>query len=706
MALMVLMSMLNSFFVVPSQCIEMKCKDRILIDAIFLSIILLLTLVCVHCSTHEVSTVHSVKDNLYNTRAKSLENANHQNFLEYKSFSYDSYKGDNSKLIIRNKRDITTDSNLNTTSLATTQAQPSTTTTNGSTTASNASSTSDPIQTTEIYTNKTNSSPNSLTASTSPNLTTTENPSEFTTSPGSNITNTTEVHDDRQYYTVRYVEDEAEAQKYWREMNSSVKQTHVALDGHRVALQLLLPWKFKFYGHDVDKITVAVGGFLYMSPYLHRYLTATQYVAPLMANFDATAGQGETDVFFANLHDALIIEWQNMHLNDQEDAGGFSFQAQLYKNTGQIVFAYKNVPIPVGNISDIAHSVKVGIADAFYVDIGPFRSIYDYHTIKIDFGKVKSNSAIILNHKTTCNMLEDCLSCHAANLPGFECHWCDTLGRCSDSLDRRRQEWVTNSCPVESVDREQCASAPPTSASTSETTISKIFNSSTSSITLTASKSSSLVSSSSSPSTISLTSHNSSLHGNATTPGFTTESSKTFNSTNHTSVSLSPKTHSTSMLSSSSEREQKSTTATLPTRQGVGSTTDNVTSTEVMNVSVTYTQPPCASAFNTSTSECGDQVPSKQTQNEQKDQKKSSHLVVQIITPIIFLLILSAIVFLIVYGYRNPTSVVGQFLIKYRPGQLRRMWRSRGSREDSYRLSSRLSSTSQTLTNEAYDDRL
>jgi len=67
--------------VVPSQCIEMKCKDRILIDAIFLSIILLLTLVCVHCSTHEVSTVHSVKDNLYNTRAKSLENANHQNFL-------------------------------------------------------------------------------------------------------------------------------------------------------------------------------------------------------------------------------------------------------------------------------------------------------------------------------------------------------------------------------------------------------------------------------------------------------------------------------------------------------------------------------------------------------------------------------------------------------------------------------------------------
>ena len=31
-------------------------------------------------------------------------------------------------------------------------------------------------------------------------------------------------------------------------------------------------------------------GFLYMSDFLHQWLTATQYIAPLMANFDTTIG--------------------------------------------------------------------------------------------------------------------------------------------------------------------------------------------------------------------------------------------------------------------------------------------------------------------------------------------------------------------------------------------------------------------------------
>jgi len=31
-------------------------------------------------------------------------------------------------------------------------------------------------------------------------------------------------------------------------------------------------------------------GFLYMSPFLHQWLTATQYIAPLMANFDTSIG--------------------------------------------------------------------------------------------------------------------------------------------------------------------------------------------------------------------------------------------------------------------------------------------------------------------------------------------------------------------------------------------------------------------------------
>ena len=38
-------------------------------------------------------------------------------------------------------------------------------------------------------------------------------------------------------------------------------------------------------------------GFLYMSPFLHQWLTATQYIAPLMANFDLSLGN-ESDIFY------------------------------------------------------------------------------------------------------------------------------------------------------------------------------------------------------------------------------------------------------------------------------------------------------------------------------------------------------------------------------------------------------------------------
>ena len=34
-----------------------------------------------------------------------------------------------------------------------------------------------------------------------------------------------------------------------------------------------------------------------MSPFLHQWLTATQYIAPLMANFDLSLGN-ESDIFY------------------------------------------------------------------------------------------------------------------------------------------------------------------------------------------------------------------------------------------------------------------------------------------------------------------------------------------------------------------------------------------------------------------------
>lgn len=47
-----------------------------------------------------------------------------------------------------------------------------------------------------------------------------------------------------------------------------------------------MTFDFPFYGHPVRNVTVASGGFIYTGDYVHSWLAATQYIAPLMANFD------------------------------------------------------------------------------------------------------------------------------------------------------------------------------------------------------------------------------------------------------------------------------------------------------------------------------------------------------------------------------------------------------------------------------------
>lgn len=62
-----------------------------------------------------------------------------------------------------------------------------------------------------------------------------------------------------------------------------------------------------FYGHQIPNLTVATGGFIYLGDQVHAWLAATQYVAPLMANFDssttpnATVNYVSTCTIFKNL---------------------------------------------------------------------------------------------------------------------------------------------------------------------------------------------------------------------------------------------------------------------------------------------------------------------------------------------------------------------------------------------------------------------
>ncbi|RXM29699.1 MAM and LDL-receptor class A domain-containing protein 1 [Acipenser ruthenus] len=106
-------------------------------------------------------------------------------------------------------------------------------------------------------------------------------------------------------------------------------------------------------------------GFIYTGDVIHKMLTATQYIAPLMANFDPSVSRNSTVRYFDN-GTALVVQWDHVHLQDNYSLGSFTFQATLH-NDGRIVFAYKDIPTLVTQISSVNHPVKVGLSDAFVV---------------------------------------------------------------------------------------------------------------------------------------------------------------------------------------------------------------------------------------------------------------------------------------------------------------------------------------------------
>ena len=197
-----------------------------------------------------------------------------------------------------------------------------------------------------------------------------------------------------------------------------VKEHPMLSKSYRRAATITLKFKFPFYGHDVEviqalidlqdgrncnsplsrmynvqNITIATGGFLYTGQYVHSWLAATQYIAPLMANFD-TSQDDNAKIRYADngtcgancmrmslTHvphsiskgTSLIVEWINVNLQGKDKnqqnitEGPFTFQAVIHE-TGDIAFAYKSVPLIITNIEDEEHPVKVGLSDAYIID--------------------------------------------------------------------------------------------------------------------------------------------------------------------------------------------------------------------------------------------------------------------------------------------------------------------------------------------------
>ena len=76
-----------------------------------------------------------------------------------------------------------------------------------------------------------------------------------------------------------------------------VKEHKMLSKSYRRAATIPLTFEFPFYGHSVTNVTIATGGFLYTGDYVHAWLAATQYIAPLMANFDTSQNDNASATF-------------------------------------------------------------------------------------------------------------------------------------------------------------------------------------------------------------------------------------------------------------------------------------------------------------------------------------------------------------------------------------------------------------------------
>ncbi|XP_063260909.1 LOW QUALITY PROTEIN: plexin domain-containing protein 1 [Prinia subflava] len=217
--------------------------------------------------------------------------------------------------------------------------------------------------------------------------------------------NETRIVEDNHSYYVSRVFGPAEARRrgLWVDLaaagGSRAKIHGILSNTHRQASRIVLSFDFPFYGHLLRQVTIATGGFIFVGDVLHRMLTATQYIAPLMANFNPGHSRHSTVQYLDN-GTVFVVQWDKVYLQGREELGSFTFQAALHRS-GRIVFSYHEIPVPVARIGGGQHPVKAGLSDAFLV-LNPApdvpesrrRTIYEYHRVELDPGRISSLSAV------------------------------------------------------------------------------------------------------------------------------------------------------------------------------------------------------------------------------------------------------------------------------------------------------------------------
>ncbi|KAH8248507.1 hypothetical protein KR026_007765 [Drosophila bipectinata] len=254
------------------------------------------------------------------------------------------------------------------------------------------------------------------------------------------------IEDTHEYYNSSLYVSKSEASSMWEQLKN-ISENKMLSSSHRRAMTVELNFDFPFYGHNVRNVTVATGGFLYTGEYVHSWLAATQYIAPLMANFD-TSISNDSFVRMLDNGTAFTALWENATLQDNLAYGKFTFSVTLHKN-GDIVFAYYQIPTQINAIQDNQHPVKVGLSDAYIIDKHLYfarrKTIYEYHRVSFQQHEISNSTIIRLTALPTCLGYNDCQSCINHNTT-FTCLWCPALNRCSTGTDRKKHEWEQKGC--------------------------------------------------------------------------------------------------------------------------------------------------------------------------------------------------------------------------------------------------------------------
>ncbi|KAF5281282.1 hypothetical protein FQA39_LY05168 [Lamprigera yunnana] len=286
---------------------------------------------------------------------------------------------------------------------------------------------------------------------------------KFSEDEDSNIFNKTLIHhnvsetkmDSHIYYNSTFSVDPDLVTQYWvnTENNNDLRIKSLLSNAYRRAATVKLSFDFPFYGHIVRNVTIATGGFIYMGEYVHSWLAATQYIAPLMANFD-TGLSNNSFIKYVDDGNSFTVQWERVYLQDKQSHGEFTFQTTLMKN-GDIIFVYKNVPVIVEQIIDDQHPVKVGLSDAYLIDETMYyvrrKTIYEYHRVNISKDGIKNNTVIYLKALPTCLNSKDCHTCLSTQIDNFQCAWCPSINLCSSGLDRHRQNWLAKDCEKKQI---------------------------------------------------------------------------------------------------------------------------------------------------------------------------------------------------------------------------------------------------------------